>query len=172
MQGSVPPGQHDLNSTSGSEFIFIYLSCEAYGPAKRFPSAQGCSPKMNHTDVALTNRHEQEHQAVVGHRRVEAPLGCTHFELSNASGFPPWIGFPAFRLRAVTVTHDCHFCCKAGKLSWEHAAAGEIKMSELPVWAVAHTVTDTEAIGWHAVDDLEHERFHLNYFSSGAFAAT
>ena len=59
---------------------------------------------MNHADVALTNRYEQEAQTLMGYRRIEMPSRCTYFELSNASGFPIGVELQEFRFKTIVVT--------------------------------------------------------------------
>jgi hypothetical protein len=70
---------------------------------------------MNHADVALTDRHEQEGKTVVRYPRIKASSRCTHFELSHAPGLPARIDFPALGLKTITVTYDSDFCFDSGK---------------------------------------------------------
>jgi hypothetical protein len=112
----------DLRATD-SEIIFIELPREAYGVTKRLASIQGRSPKMNHANVALTDRHEQEGKTVVRYPRIEASSGCTHFELSNAPWLPARIDFPALRLETITVADNCDFRFDAEKLLRNDAVA-------------------------------------------------
>jgi hypothetical protein len=101
---------------------------------------------MNHSDVALTNRHKQEGKTVVRYPSIEASSGCAHFELSSAPGLPARIGFPAFRLETIAVTDECDFCFDSGKLLWKDATAGEREMSELAIRTFIRAESDVETI--------------------------
>jgi hypothetical protein len=125
---------------------------------------------MNHAVIALTDRYEQERQTVVRHCRIEMSSGCAHFELSDASGLPAGVVLPALRLKTITVAEEIDFCYDARELLGKDAEAGEHEMSKLSVRAVIRVETDTETIGWSAVDNLKHDGLHSNCFASAAFA--
>jgi hypothetical protein len=85
-----------------------------------------------------------------------------HFELSKASWLPSGVDLPALWLKTITVAEDIDFCCEAREFLRKDAEAGERETSELSVRSVIRVETDTETIGWSAVDNLKHERFHSN----------
>lgn len=126
---------------------------------------------MNHADAALTDGYEQEGQTVMRHRRMEASSGCAHFELSNASGFPPGVALPALWLKTITIAEDIDFCYEAREFLGKDTEAGERETSELSVRAVIRVETDTETIGWSAIENLKHKRFHGNCFACAGLAA-